>query len=1109
MKYFDRIIYSLLILLACFSCSEIDDKKFRLISSKESGITFRNTLKESLEFNIFNYMYFYNGAGVAVGDLNGDGLMDTYFTANQEPNKLYINEGNFKFKDVTEAAGVEGFKGWSTGVTIVDVNSDGKLDIYVGFLGDHLIFKGKNQLFINEGNDANGIPQFKDRAVEYGLDLVGFATQASFFDFDRDGDLDMFMLNHSIHENGTFGTSKGLRFKSHPLAGDKLLRNDNNRFVDITKEAGIYDNAIGYGLGIVASDVNLDGWIDIYIGNDFHENDYLYINQKDGTFKELLEKSMNHTSRYTMGVDFADFNNDAFPDLIAMDMLPHDNFILKSSAAEDAYDMVDFKLNYGYNYQYSRNTLQLNQHDGTFSEIGLFSGIYATDWSWSTLFADFDLDGHKDIMVANGILRRSNDLDYINFISGDSIQMKLKFDMTEKEVEMIKKMPQIKIANFLYQNNRDSTFTDRAADWGMDQISYSSGAAYADFDNDGDLDLVINNVNDEPFLYENRTIGNKASQPGNFISIKLKGKQGNLFGIGAKVIIYQKGKLQIQECMPTRGYQSSVDYRLNFGLGSSDAIDSIKVIWTDDSFQVMRNVKGNQWLTMNQSDALGHFDYSMFHKSKPMFQNSTASLAIPFKHRENKFIEFNREALMPHMVSAEGPEAVVADVNGDGLEDIFIGGAKWQMPGLFLQTASGSFKPSHQKAIELDSVQEDVDAIFADVDNDKDQDLIVVSGGNEFNDSSEYMKPRLYLNNGKGEFSKSDGLPVIYTTGGCISASDFDKDGDIDLFFGSRSVPWNYGIKPDSYLLENNGAGVFKDISDQRAPALRKAGLIKDSKWVDIDGDGDEDLLLAGEWMPITVLLNDKGSFIPLTLAGSGLEETYGFWNTIETADFDKDGDLDLIAGNLGLNSKLRTSVKEPITLYVKDFDNNGTVEQIMTHFVDGVEYPFNTRDEMVKQMPGLKKKYLSYANFAKASVSDIFAPEQLNSAEKLMVNMFESAYFENLGNGKFKKIILDKPAQFSTINTFIVEDVDHDGSLDVLAGGNFYPINIQLGRYDASYGLFMKGNDKGQLKSTAPFESGFSVKGELRDLQRINVKGRAYYLAIRNNDTIESFTLK
>ncbi|HEY9045107.1 MAG TPA: VCBS repeat-containing protein [Ohtaekwangia sp.] len=1091
-------------------------KKFRLVPSGESGITFRNTLKESVEFNIFNYMYFYNGAGVAVGDVNGDDLPDIYFTSNQEPNKLYINKGNFKFEDVTETAGVEGFNGWTTGVTMADVNSDGRLDIYVSNLGDYLIYKGKNQLFINEGNDANGVPKFSDRAMEVGLDLVGFSTQASFFDYDRDGDLDMFMLNHSLHENGTFGKSS-LRYESHPLAGDKLMRNDNGRFIDVTQGSGIYSSVIGYGLGVVVSDVNLDGWPDIYVGNDFHENDYLYINQGNGTFRETLQESMMHTSRYTMGVDFADFNNDAFPDLIAMDMLPEDPQILKASAAEDSYDIYDFKIRYGYNHQFARNTLQLNNHDGTFSEIALLAGVGATDWSWSTLFADFDLDGKKDIFVSNGILRRSNDLDYINFITVDSIQMKMKYDMSEKELSYIEKLPKIKIPNFLFHNNGDSTFTNKALEWGLDAPSYSHGTAYADLDNDGDLDLVINNVEDEAFVYENGTmsppVGDKqrdkeAEPTPHYLQVVLKGKPGNLQGIGAKVLIYSKGKLQMQECMPTRGFQSSVEARLTFGLGNA-SVDSLTVIWNDGTFQKINQVKPDQKLILKQEEAQGAFNYTTFHHTAPLLVNAAETIAIPYKHEENKFVEFNREALLPHMLSSEGPASVTGDLNGDGLEDIFLGGAKWKRGHIYLQTPAGTFREMLQPALAADSTFEDVDAALTDVEKDGDLDLVVTSGGNEFTAMSEYRRPRLYINDGKGHLSRSKGLDNIYLTGSCVRVQDVDQDGDEDLFLGARAQPWRYGLKPDSYLLINDGKGIFTDATDQRAPALRKFGFVKQATWADMDGDKVNDLVVAAEWSPVTIFLSKNGKLTPMPLAGSGLENSQGWWNIIQAADMDGDGDLDLIAGNLGLNSRLHASQQQPVNMYVADFDKNDSTDQVLTCFTHGKEYPFNTRDEMTKQMPYLKKRYLSYHKFAEATVQDIFSEETLKAAERFTANIFTSSYIENLGNGKFSIKPLPTAAQFSTVNALLIEDFNHDNKPDILLAGNFYPVNIQMSRYDASYGLLLTGDGKGNFHALPSIQSGFSVKGETRALRKLTVKGRSYYIAVRNNDTIVPYTGK
>lgn len=1094
-------------LISSFGCANQGDKKFRRVPASESGVTFQNNLTETRDFNIFNYMYFYNGAGVAVGDVNGDDLLDIYFTSNQEDNRLYLNQGNLKFLDITEIAGVKGSGGWATGVTMADVNSDGRLDIYVSYIGDYLIFKGTNQLLINEGVNKDGVPQFIDRADEYGLDLVGFSTQASFFDCDNDGDLDMFMLNHSLHQNGTYGKASTLRNETHPTAGDKLMKNENGRFKDVTKESGIYSSALGYGLGVVVSDINLDGWPDIFVGNDFHENDYLYMNKGDGTFEERLEQCMNHTSRYTMGVDFADFNNDAFPDLIAMDMLPESYQRLKASAAEDPYDTYVFKTGFGYNEQYTRNVLQMNNQDGTFSEIGLFAGVSATDWSWSTFFADFDLDGNKDIFVSNGILRRSNDLDYINFISDDTIQRNMRGKVNERQLSYIKKMPQVKIQKFLFVNNNDSTFTNKAPEWGLSDPSYSNGATYGDLDNDGDLDLITNNINEAAFLYENRTINSESKHDAtpNFIQVKLEGLRSNMNGIGAKVFLYTGDKIQMQESMPTRGFQSSVDTRLTLGTANISIIDSLIVVWNDQSFQKLLRVNANQKLILKQANASGKFNYGRFTHDKRLFKGDLNLPKLNYKHKENSYIEFDREGLMPFMLSAEGPAMAIGDINQDGLEDIFLGGGKWQPGQIFVQSGNGHFTEMEQPLITADSTYEDVDAALFDADMDHDLDLFVVSGGNEFSGKSKYLKSRLYLNDGKGQFVQYGNLPELFLTGSCVDVSDFDKDGDPDIFLGARAIPWRYGVPPDSYILLNDGRGDFSLAASVVAPELQKFGFVKDASWVDIDKDGDDDLLIAAEWKPISIFINEGGKLRLQKI--EGLEKSSGLWNTIATADFDNDGDLDIVAGNLGLNSKLKADLSNPIKMYVNDFDNNGSTEQILTYIVAGVEYPINTRDELTKQMPSLKKKYLSYKNFSGAKFNDFFSAETIQKSLIYNATLLETVYIENQGSFRFEIKPLPKQIQLSTVNAFLIEDFNMDGNLDLLIGGNFFRSNIQMGRYDASHGDILLGNGKGGFKALSPVESGISITGETRSLKRISINSKICYMAVRNNDSVKFFT--
>ncbi|SNS02763.1 Repeat domain-containing protein [Belliella buryatensis] len=1086
------VIFLVVMSLACQPVQE-KETMFELLSGTKTGVNFKNTLEETVDMNIFNYMYFYNGGGVAVGDMNGDGLMDIFFTSNQNSNKLYLNQGDFQFRDVTTIAEVEGFNSWTTGVSIADVNGDGLLDIYVCYLGDYLGERSRNQLLINQGNNEKGIPIFKDEAPEYGLDFVGFSTQAVFFDYDLDGDLDLFLLNHSVHNNGTFGPSS-MRSEPHPTSGDRLFKNENGFFIDVTFEAGIFSSALGYGLGVAISDVNLNGYPDIYVGNDFHENDYLYINNGDGTFTNMLESAMQHTSHFTMGVDFGDINNDGFPELIALDMLPAKPDILKASAAEDPYDVFNFKLDFGYSHQFARNTLQLNNRNESFSEIGLFSGIYATDWSWSTFFADLDLDGQKDIFIANGILRRSNDLDYINFITDEKIQNDIQGEIGQKELELVKKMPTIKIPNYVFRNNGDLTFEDVSQFWGLGYDSYSNGASYVDLNNDGALDIVVNNINDEAFIFHNKVL---ESQVGNFLKVNLSGKPGNNFGIGAKVLVYTGNQMQLQECMPVRGFQSSSDYRLNFGLGENGAVDSLIVIWPDRTFQKFKKVIGNQVIILNQIEAKGEFDYSIFHQKESQFITKEGKeIGINFVHKENKFNEFNREFLLPKMLSQEGPAVAVGDINGDGLDDIFFGGAKHQAAEVYVQNQNGKFDLFKQPQVSLDSLSEDVQAYFGDFNNNGHLDLIVTSGGNEFSGNHPNNQPRLYLNDGKGNFKKSiDAFKGIYLTSGSLTVADYDLDGDLDVFIGGRTTPWKYGEIPRSYLLINDGDGVFEDKTKDLAPNLEYVGLVTDSRWVHLTDTNLPDLIIATEWEPIKIFKNNKGRLD--LLEDTKWSNMKGWWQAIIPGDIDDNGLQDFIVGNWGVNSKLKASTEEPIRMYYSDFDDNGNAEQILTHYMDGDEYPFNTKDELSKQLPSLIRKYVSYKEFSKQTLADIFDIQKLKAATKFEVNQMNSLIFKNQGNYDFKIDTLPKEAQFAPI---IAGSVLESGK-GVLLGGNFFPVNVQLGRYDASYGVLLT-YDKasGMMEYATQDYSGLKILGQIKSIHPIKLKNSNAFLVVGNN---------
>ena len=1079
--------------LACKSGDDV--QLFEKLPASKTHIDFTNQIKETPEFNILDYLYFYNGGGVASGDINNDGLVDLFFTSNQGKNKLYLNKGNMEFEDISVKAGVEGFSDWKTGVTMADVNGDGLLDIYVCAVSNFKGMEGSNELYINNGDNT-----FTEKANEYGLDFTGFATQAAFFDYDKDGDLDCYLLNHAVHNTRSYDRVNTRMLKDNE-AGDYLYRNEGGKFKDVSAESGIYQAAMGYGLGVSVADLNNDGWLDIYVSNDFHEDDYYYINQKDGTYKEGIKEHFKHLSRFSMGSDIADINNDGYQDVMTLDMYPEDEKVEKSSVGEDPLDIYMYKLQFGYFNQYSRNCLQLNMGGQKFSDIAASSGVAATDWSWGTLMADYDGDGLKDIFVSNGILRRPNDLDYLKFVIGDSLHYGLPTSH-KLDQEAIDLMPSGKVHNYLFQGSKDLRFKDKSRVWGFEEEGISNGSSYADLDNDGDLDLISNNLNEPAGIYENHS---RELLKNNFVKVKFKGEGMNTFGIGAKVILKTKEGQQLQQMMPTRGFMSSVEPTLLFGIGQLTQVDSLIVIWENEKMQIIKNPKINELLTLDQKNAqMLVKDFQFFVQPKPLFEEVTAAAGIPYLHQENTYFDFNRELLIPFKVSMEGPKMAVGDVNGDGLEDFYVGGAKYQAGQLFLQKPNG-FTFSPQTSFHVDSLYEDVDALFFDADGDKDLDLYVVTGGNEFYDKMPEQFDRLYKNDGKGNFTRDvKALPAMYDNKSVVRPCDFDRDGDLDLFIGGRVVAYHYGYSPKSYLLVNNGKGQFADKTQALAPELREAGMLTEAIWADFDKDGDQDLTVVGDWMPIKMYENQRGKF---TLIDNGLSELTGFWSGLTAGDFDQDGDIDFVVGNLGTNTKLRKELNGKLRMLIKDVDKNETEEHIIGYNRGDDWYPINSKDEIGKQIPSIiSKKYTKYKDFAGNTIEELFGDSELKGATERMVNTFESVYLENKGKGKFERHDLPALAQVSKVMVLRTEDVDKDGHLDVILGGNFNGASMYQARYDAFFGLILKGNGKGGFKALVPTDTGFLQEGDVRDIKIVQTPKGPLYFVTRNADHMQVF---
>lgn len=1064
---------------------------FQALQPRQTGLNFSNTLKATDDLDVFSYMYFYNGAGAAAGDFNNDGLIDVFFASNQGDNKIFLNEGGLHFKDVSAEANIPQDAGWHTGVSVVDINNDGLLDIYICKVGRFKQLQGSNQLLICT-QIKDGIPVYEDQAQQYGLQFSGFSTQAAFFDYDRDGDLDMYLLNHAMHQDGSFTQRSKFLNSYDSLSGDRLFRNDNGQFTNETQQSGINSSAIGFGLGIAIADINMDGWPDLYIGNDFHENDYLYINQRDGSFKEEATQRLMHSSRFSMGVDIEDINNDSYPDIISMDMLAEDPYILKRSLGDEEYDVFYEKIDNGYSYQYSRNNFQLNRRNGLFSEIGMYAGMAATDWSWSPLLFDFDNDGWKDLFVANGIPKRLNDIDYVNFIYNREVQKQLQQTPSSNLVE---KYHEIKVPNKFYKNKDGLRFEDIESSVENDLPTFSNGAVYADFDNDGDIDIIVNNINDPALLYENKHV-DADKKNSDAIKIELKGSPGNINAIGTSVLVHAGNNRQWYHNNTVKGFMSSMMGPLHVGTGSQP-IDSAFLIWPDGSFQKI-DIADSSSVKFSYKTGLPAFDYQAFFTPN-YIAAAAADVAkqqgLQWLHREDRFDEFNREPLMPHMVSAEGPAIAVADINGDGLEDVFIGAAKNFMPGLMLQQPNKTFKQVLPDCLRKDSAYEDVDAAWADVNNDGHPDLLVASGGNEFQGKDPYMLPRLYMNDGKGNFEKNTTVfEQVFVNASCIKPHDFDGDGWIDVFIGARNVAGSYGEIPTSYLLKNNGKGGFVNVTATISKQLEKAGLITDAVWVDVNGDGLKDLVVCKEWGTITAFINHKTSFTPQEIT-----HKKGWWNCIKPVDIDGDGDMDFIAGNLGLNSRFKASVKEPVHLYYNDFDGNDRKEQVVTYYVKGREIPYASKDELQKQMPVIRKKYLYAEDFARADIIGLFSEAKIKEAIHLQADYFSNALLINEA-GTFKTVALPAEAQFSSIKDATVMDANRDSLPDILLGGNYYYNNISTGRYDADYGTILINKGNGNF-IVEPIH-GVSIKGQVRKIEPLHIGKSLHYLVARNNDS-------
>ncbi len=1122
----------LVALLFFGSCSRNSGLLFDQLMPSETGIGFVNTIRETEEGNVLNYAYFYNGGGVAIGDLNNDGLPDILFTGNMSPNRLYLNKGHFKFEDITASSGIAAAQGWCTGATLADVNGDGLLDIYICRSGDSDPVRRRNLLYINLGNG-----KFREAAMEYGLADEGYSTQAVFFDYDRDGDLDMFLANHSLQQYARGNETAAMRGQQSASFSDKLYRNDNGHFTDVSKEAGIISNVLTFGLGVTVSDFNNDGWPDIYVSNDFNEPDYLFMNNglskpaRQGaapvvTFTESLHACMDQASLYSMGCDAADFDNDGRIDLITLDMLPEDNWSQKMHTGAENFDKFQLLFNQGMYPQYSRNMLHHNNGDGSFSEMGQMAGVSNTDWSWSALFADFDNDGNKDLFISSGYAKDNTNMDFMKYRL--SQQMRARGDALSPGLiqDLIDKMPPMPLPSYLFRNDGNSHFTNMARQWGMGIPGVSAGAAYADLDNDGDMDLVVNNINQPAGIFRNNT--SQVYPSNHYLTVALKGTGANTLGVGARVSVYCQGRQYLQEAYTVRGFQSSVDPVLTFGLGNCVVADSVVVSWENGAITRQTKVTANQRIVIDEGATISRpsgavlspadasspspADLSAPAAARPLAAPAGPALftALPgaiYVHHEKTFNDFALQPLLSGYLSRNGPCMAKADINGDGLEDIFIGGGKGH-PGLIAVQHGEGFLPLSEPAVSADSLFEPVAAVFFDADADGDADLYVAYGGYAATANGPGLQDCLYLNDGKGHFKKAvQSLPSRRYNKQCIRVADFDHDGDPDIFIGGGVVPGKYPLADPSVILLNDGKGHFTEASDAVIASLKDKGLVNDAVWVDLNKDGYPDLIVVGMWMSVTVLINEQGHFVDRSAQYVPFPSS-GWWNSILASDLDGDGNIDLIIGNQGLNNQFRASVREPLTVYTLDFDGNGIADPVLSYFIHDTAYPVYSRDDLMDHLPYLKKKFPEYHDYARAGMTDIFG-DKLQQAMVHQATQLATLYLHNNGKGAFEVRPLPSEVQLSPIYATLAEDLNHDGRPDLILCGNNAWTRIKFGRYRANHGLVLINDGKGNFSTMPQQGSALHLRGDVRSMALVHGKGQVQLLVGMNNDSVRRYKLQ